>query len=71
MLQFPGEERVTLELVHRPGDGPVDVGTGFSHLAVQVDNLGATIGALRQVGLAAGGETRWPGRTPDLLDHGS
>jgi lactoylglutathione lyase len=54
MLQFPGEEKVTLELVHRPGDGPVDVGTGFSHLAVQVDNLGTTIEALRQVGLAAG-----------------
>ena len=54
MLQFPGEEKVTLELVHRPGDGPVDVGTGFSHLAVQVDNLGATIEALRQAGLTAG-----------------
>lgn len=54
MLQFPGEEKVTLELVHRPGDGPVDVGTGFSHLAVQVDNLGATIEALTLVGLAAG-----------------
>jgi lactoylglutathione lyase len=48
------QEKVTLELVHRPGDGPVDVGTGFSHLAVQVDNLGATIEALTQVGLAAG-----------------
>ena len=54
MLQFPGEEKVTLELVHQPGDGPVHVGTGFSHLAVQVDNLGATIEALTQVGLAAG-----------------
>jgi lactoylglutathione lyase len=32
----------------------VDVGTGFSHLAVQVDNLGATIESLTQAGLAAG-----------------
>jgi lactoylglutathione lyase len=54
MLQFPGEEKVTLELVHRPCDGPVDVGTGFSHLAVQVDNLGATIKSLTQAGLTAG-----------------
>jgi lactoylglutathione lyase len=54
MLQFPGEEKVTLELVHRPGDGPVDVGTWFSHLAVQVDNLGATIESLTQAGLTAG-----------------
>src|SRR5947208_14718231 len=39
MLKFPGEEVVTLELVHRPEDGPVDIGTGFSHIPVQVDDL--------------------------------
>jgi lactoylglutathione lyase len=50
MLQFPGEEVVTLELAHRP-DEPVDIGTGFSHLAVQVDNLAATIAALSRAGL--------------------
>jgi hypothetical protein len=32
MLKFPGEQVVTLELVHRPADGPVQAGTGFSHL---------------------------------------
>src|SRR5579863_8759256 len=37
MLKFPAEEVVTLELVHRPDDGPVDIGNGFSHLPVQVD----------------------------------
>lgn len=37
MLKFPGEEIVTLELVHRPADEPGDVGTGFSHLVVQVE----------------------------------
>jgi lactoylglutathione lyase len=26
VLKFPGEEVVTLELVHRPADGPVDIG---------------------------------------------
>jgi lactoylglutathione lyase len=54
MLKFPGEEVVTLELVHRPADGPVDVGTGFSHLVVQVDNLGATMAALSRAGLRPG-----------------
>src|SRR6266480_1824695 len=54
MLKFPSEEVVTLELVHRPADGPVDIGTGFSHLAVQVDDLSATMEALSQVGLRPG-----------------
>ena len=56
MLKFPGEEVVTLELVHRPADGPVQVGTGFSHLVVQVDGLAATIEALSQGGLHPGPE---------------
>src|SRR5439155_26611060 len=43
MLKFPSDEFVALELVHRPGDGPVDIGTGFSHLAVQIDNLKANV----------------------------
>ncbi len=51
VLKFPGEEVVTLELVHRPADGPVQIGTGFSHLVVQVDSLGATIAALSRRGL--------------------
>lgn len=42
MLKFSGDEVVTLELVHRPLDEPVDIGTGFSHLVVQVDNLAGT-----------------------------
>jgi lactoylglutathione lyase len=51
MLKFPDEEVVTLELVHRPTDGPVQIGTGFSHLVVQVDDLATTIAALSQRGL--------------------
>jgi len=54
MLKFPSDEFVALELVHRPGDGPVDIGTGFSHLAVQIDNLKATVEALTQAGLRPG-----------------
>jgi lactoylglutathione lyase len=51
MLKFPGEEVVTLELVHRPAGGPVEVGTGFSHLVVQVDDLVATVGVPSRRGL--------------------
>ncbi len=51
MLKLPGDEVVTLELVHRPSDGPVTVGTGFSHLAVQVNDLAATIATVTERGL--------------------
>lgn len=54
MLKFSGEEVVTLELVHRSAGEPVDIGTGFSHLVVQVDNLAATVEALSQAGLRPG-----------------
>jgi len=54
MLKFPGEGVVTLELAHRPSDGPVVVGNGFSHLAVQVDDIGATIESLTRAGLDPG-----------------
>ena len=54
MLKFPGEAAVTLELLHRPADGPVAIGTGFSHLVVQVDDLAATTQALSQAGLRPG-----------------
>src|SRR5258706_12053189 len=43
MLKFPSHELVTLELVHRPVAGPVDISTVFSHLPVQVYELAATL----------------------------
>jgi lactoylglutathione lyase len=51
MLRFPTEPVVTLELAHRPGEGPVDVGSGFDHLAIQVDTLAATLERLTEAGL--------------------
>src|SRR5438309_12116440 len=45
MLKFSGDEFDALELVYRPTEGPVDIGGGFSHLAVQIDNLKATVEA--------------------------
>ncbi len=50
MLAFPDEPDVSLELVHRPDDGPVTAG-GCDHLAVQVDDLDATHERLSASGL--------------------
>ena len=46
MLKFSGDAFGALEPVNRPTDGPVDIGVGFSHLAIQIDNLKATVEAL-------------------------
>src|SRR3954454_8710357 len=51
MLRFPDEDVVTLELVHRPSAGAVDIGSGFSHLVVQVDDVGAAVETLTNAGL--------------------
>ena len=50
-LKCPDDPFVTLELVSRPADGPVQIGTGFHHLVVQVDSLGTTVTRLTQSGL--------------------
>ena len=49
MLKLPGDEFVTVELVH---DGrPVDPGTGLSHFAVQVESMPDTLAALAGHGI--------------------
>ncbi|MEV5612707.1 VOC family protein [Streptomyces sp. NPDC052225] len=52
LLKFPEEPAASLELVHRPGAGPVDVGSGFDHLAIQVDQLALTLKTLTASGLS-------------------
>ena len=53
LLSFPDEPAATLELVHRSGAGPVEVG-GFDHLAIQVDDLASTLQLLAHNGLEPG-----------------
>ncbi|MFI8535284.1 VOC family protein [Streptomyces aquilus] len=60
LLTFPGEPAASLELVHRPDAGPVDVGTGFDHLAIQVDALASTLDTLTAAGLRPG-PLQYPG----------
>jgi lactoylglutathione lyase len=54
MLKFPDEEVTTLELLHRPTEKPVEIGTGFSHLVVQVDDLAEVVESLLRRGLTPG-----------------
>jgi lactoylglutathione lyase len=63
-LKLPGEGVVTLQLGHHPGDaqiefggfrlpgGPVEIGTGLSHIVVQVEDLEATLAQLSDDGLS-------------------
>ncbi len=60
MLRFPDDTMITLELFHRPADGPVEVGTAFQHLAIQTDDLADTRRRLAAAGLAVG-EIEFPG----------
>ena len=53
MLQLPGDEFVTIELVHDPARGKVDLGTGINHLVIQVESLDASLADLAANGIAA------------------
>lgn len=63
MLQLPGDPFVTIELVHDPTRGTVDLGTGFNHLVIQVESLEATLADLADRGIAAD-----PSAVPDHAD---
>jgi lactoylglutathione lyase len=51
ILKFPGEPAASLELVHRPASARIDVGSGFDHLAIQVDTLATILETLTEAGL--------------------
>ena len=53
MLRLPGDDFVTIELVHDPARGKVDLGTGINHLVIQVESLEATLADLAAKGIVA------------------
>src|SRR5262245_31019990 len=53
MLRLPGDDFVTIELVHDPARGAVDLGTGINHLVIQVESLNATLADLAAKGIVA------------------
>jgi lactoylglutathione lyase len=61
MLRLPGDEFVTIELVHDPAKGEVDLGTGINHLVVQVESLDATLADLAAKGVVAEPPGRFDG----------
>jgi lactoylglutathione lyase len=50
MLKLPGDEFVTVELVHDPRGGPVDPG-GLNHVVIQVESMQTTIADLTARGV--------------------
>jgi lactoylglutathione lyase len=55
MLNLPGDgDEVTLELVYNHGVQAYEIGTGYSHIAVQVDDLDATLADLAEKGVGFG-----------------
>ena len=51
MLKLPGDEFVTIELVHDPTQGAADVGAGLSHFVIKVESLDTTISELAARGI--------------------
>ena len=55
MLNLPDDGGVvTLELVHKDGSRPIQVGDGFSHIAVQVEDLSVILAGLADKGVRFG-----------------
>jgi lactoylglutathione lyase len=52
MLKLPGDEFVTLELVHDPTHGRVEPG-GLNHLVIQVEDVHGTVAHLGSRGVQA------------------
>jgi lactoylglutathione lyase len=50
MLRLPGDEFVTIELVHDPRTGRVDPG-GLNHVVIQVESMRATVDLLTARGV--------------------
>ena len=64
MLRLPGDDFVTIELVHDPARGTVDLGTGINHLVIQAESLDATLADLAAKGIVAD-----PPELPDGADE--
>ena len=74
MLKLPGDEFVTIELVHDPDPKVLaDVRQGPSHFVIQVESMDATVAALAAQGIDAEGPgvTGWLRRLPNDMGHRS
>jgi lactoylglutathione lyase len=53
MLKLPGDEFVSIEIVHAPTRGEVNIDTRLSHFVIKVESLDAIISELAARGIAA------------------
>jgi lactoylglutathione lyase len=53
MLKLPGDEFVTIELVHDPTGAAAPTGTGLSHFVIVVDSIDTTVAELATRGVDA------------------
>src|SRR5258708_11803568 len=51
MLRLPGDEFVTIELVHNPHQREVEADTGLSHFVIKVESMTATLADLADHGI--------------------
>ena len=51
MLKLPGDEFVTVELVHRSTGSGAERGTGLSHFVITVDSMAGTVSELAARGI--------------------
>jgi lactoylglutathione lyase len=51
MLQLPGDDFVSIELVHDPATGKAGPGNGINHLVIQVESLDAALADLAANGI--------------------
>jgi lactoylglutathione lyase len=63
MLKLPGDDFVSLELVHDAAKGAVDIGMGLNHFVIKVESMDATIAELAGRGIDAD-----PPESPDGSD---
>src|SRR2546423_15256467 len=66
MLKLPGDEFVTIELVHDLARTEADIGTGLSHFVIKVESIEATIAALAAHDIDADAPTS-PDGSDDVL----
>lgn len=66
MLKLPADAFVTIELVHDPSRGDVDLATGLSHFDIKVESMEATIRGLATRGIDAGAPSS-PDGSDDFL----
>ena len=66
MLKLPGDEFVTIELVHDVNQSDGDVGSGLSHFVIQVESIDSTIADLAARGIEADVATSPDGSTDFL-----